>query len=98
MSTVAQERQPVEINEGQVLVPKVEMTHTFLPRCANCHAPHPLARKPAMAAEHCPDCGSPSTMGPTVVIEEPVLTGFYGWLATRLLKIGQRLRSLAKED
>lgn len=44
------------------------LSSTFLPGCAACHAPHPLARRPPLPPESCPDCGAPQFTGATVDI------------------------------
>lgn len=52
------------------------MVMTFLPRCGNCEAPHPMARNPPIDADTCPDCGS-SIAQPGTPVEVPaLLTGF----------------------
>lgn len=73
------------------------LTATFLPRCANCHAPHPLARGPlSVASDTCPDCGHP--VGSSYSREVPAsMGGLWGWIASIFLNIGRALRRLAKE-
>jgi hypothetical protein len=73
------------------------LTHRFMPRCASCHAPHPMARKPPVESNVCPDCGHPSTPAAEVV-SAPVSGGLWLWLANRfnaiarwLLKTSERL-------
>lgn len=81
------------------LVPELTMTTRFLPRCGNCLAPHPLARRPVPIDEdHCPDCGA-KVAGPGREVEvKAALTGLHPLtlLARFLLWIGNQLRSLAK--
>lgn len=81
------------------LVPELTMTTRFLPRCASCHAPHPLARKPAPADEaHCPDCGAQvAAAGPERDVKAE-LTGLHPLtlIARFLFWIGDQLRKLAK--
>lgn len=74
-----------------------ELAATFLPGCASCSAPHPLARKPAIHSNACPDCGAPSAPGHTTKVAAQ-LTGFHPWaiLARFCLWIGERLARLAR--
>lgn len=69
------------------------MTLTFLPRCPACEAPHPLARKPPMPADACPDCGGPQTIGRTKTVRA-IITGRgpWPWLANRCFAAAQWIR------
>lgn len=49
-------------NYRVVLEPRAELTTLFLPRCKNCHAPHPIATK-AADPSRCPECGEPAQLG-----------------------------------
>lgn len=76
-----------------------EVSHTFLPRCQHCGGSHPLARKPVMSADKCPDCGGDASQpGPTVT-----QTGRLGLhspsviLGNLFLAIGRKLGSIAKD-
>lgn len=76
---------------------KAETDMQFLPRCAACEAPHPLARKPKMPADHCPDCGAESAF-PIHQSADAVfsLSGIVGMIAAALLRAGEAIRKLAK--
>ena len=73
------------------------MSHRFLPRCAACHAPHPMARKPPQERDTCPDCGHPAGE-PAAAVKVSTTGGLWLWLANRchalarwLLKISERM-------
>ena len=75
------------------------MEVTFLPRCGNCHAPHPLARKPQCDPATCPDCGAPQGGVVTKPVEATVnIGGVSGFFADLFLKIGKALRNIAGPD
>lgn len=84
---------------GQVqLVPELTMTTRLLPKCWNCSAPHPLARKPPADPATCPDCGSNAIEPPPARDVKAELTGFSPstLLARLLFWIGGLFRTLAK--
>lgn len=73
------------------------MTHRFMARCAHCHAPHPMARKPPVESDICPDCGQPS-QPPADTVDASTNGGLWLWLANRchalarwLMKISERI-------
>lgn len=72
---------------------------TFLPRCANCGAAHPMAGKPPIDTKDCPECGfTLPTVGQTIHVRA-VLTGWTpsAIFARLLFAAGQALRSLAEK-
>jgi hypothetical protein len=74
------------------------MRMQFLPRCAQCFTPHPLARKPQEDPASCPDCGTPTGRLPR---EKTVKAAIHGPLvavaaANACFWIGRKLRALAK--
>ncbi len=71
-----------------------ELRYTFLPRCAQCHAPHPVAQKLPLLST-CPQCGCPSGAAVSRV-ERAKLYGLWGWVASLFLAIGKGLTALAK--
>ncbi len=66
------------------------MAHCFMPRCSQCHAPHPRARKPAVEIDVCPDCGHPAAQ-PAEVVKVSTSGGLWLWLANRLNAIARWL-------
>lgn len=68
----------------------------FLPRCANCHLPHPLARMPKVFSEVCPDCGTPSGEGYDTLVKAS-LGGVWGLLAKGFLSVGRWLRNQSRK-
>jgi len=71
------------------------LTHTLLPRCEACAAPHPLARTPQQPASACPDCGAASTRGRTVCVPASISgRGLGVWLARACFAIAAWLRRL----
>lgn len=68
----------------------------FLPRCAHCHAPHPMARKPRIESEICPDCGTPSGEPGAIEVQVGSVPGLRGYIGGTLLSIGRGLRNFAK--
>lgn len=76
---------------------EADLTVQFLPRCASCHSPHPIASK-ARDTSSCPQCGEPAAkLGPSHY--EPALATLSGpfVLAARLfLQAGTALRKLAE--
>ena len=95
MSTVQTQPGAVPITVDGTWEPS--LTATFLPRCANCHAPHPMARGPlSTPLDDCPDCGYP--VGKSYSREVPAsLGGFWGWVASIFLNIGRALKRLSRE-
>ncbi len=71
------------------------MIHQLLRRCANCHAPHPLARKPKLDLDHCPDCGHASSAGPLMAVDAK-MTGFMGAIANWMFDVADWLTNLSK--
>lgn len=75
-----------------------ELVYNFLPGCRNCGGSHPLARKPQMPADKCPDCGADiAPPGP----ERREAAALTGWAPSTLvaracLAIGKGLNNLAK--
>ena len=53
-----------------------ELKHTFYPGCRACGGSHPLVRKPAMAADVCPDCGEPTQAPGEEVTVGAVIVGW----------------------
>lgn len=90
MSTVAQNNGSFRQLEGFATV-------QFLPRCEECHAPHPLARKPKLHVGDCPDCGHPLADLQAVKTVPAPLTIGRAWqlLVAAFLTIGTWLHSLA---
>lgn len=77
---------------------EAETEVTFLPRCANCEAPHPKVRRPLPAnLEVCPDCNHPSYQGKTKVVKASI-TGKGLGFAALLLSTGKYFRNLANRD
>lgn len=86
-------------NVGMPVVGRWEpqMYHRFMPRCSACHAPHPMARKPAVDSGLCPDCGHPAgALGAAVKVSTK--GGLWLWLANKchalahwLIKISERI-------
>lgn len=71
---------------------------TFLPRCSQCHQPHPMARKPPVERDDCPDCGAKLDQGFSEDVPAVIVGGGpQVWLGLTLIKIGNRLRAWAKE-
>lgn len=73
------------------------ISHQLLSRCANCHAPHPMARRPAVESAACPDCGHPAAP-PADQVKASATGGLWLWLANQchslarwLLKITERI-------
>jgi hypothetical protein len=98
VSTVQTARIPTPIDAKADHVPEPYLLHTFLPRCANCSAPHPAARKPVPSdSSTCLECGAPVQTGQTVEVAAPRLGGVWGFVATSLFNAARWLRRLAKE-
>lgn len=73
------------------------LMYQLLPRCQQCHAPHPLARKPKRPADTCPDCGT-SLPELGAAHEEPaLLTGFWGGVARSCFSISNWLLKLERK-
>jgi hypothetical protein len=83
-----------------VMIPEPFALVTPLPACANCGAIHPLARRPKLDVDDCPDCGHP--LAELVTTEVPAaLTGLWGLLfnlctglAKLLAQAGRRLKGM----
>ncbi|HEY3694183.1 hypothetical protein [Phenylobacterium sp.] len=75
-----------------------EMVHQLLRRCAHCHAPHPLARRPPSPAGVCPDCGETAQLPGLEISVRAVLTGRSPTtlIARLFLWLGKALMTLAK--
>jgi hypothetical protein len=73
-------------------------SHTLLPRCRYCHAPHPRARAgQPLDPWTCPDCGTPAGQpGPTYFQRGQLTGGPMVFIATALLLIGELIARLAK--
>jgi hypothetical protein len=62
-----------QTTQGEVIYGKYEpwLEYQILPGCPECHAMHPLARKPVpQDTEHCPDCGALAAAPGPVLKEE----------------------------
>lgn len=73
------------------------MSHQLFSRCANCHAPHPMARRPPVASEACPECGHAAAK-PADAVNITTTGGLWLWLANLchafarwLIKLSERL-------
>lgn len=73
---------------------------TFLPGCAGCGAPHPLAHRHPVESETCPGCGAPvQPPAPTRMTRAKFTGGGVAgafvrlcfWAGAQLLKIARRL-------
>lgn len=74
-----------------------ETERQFLPRCKNCHAPHPLARPGRFDDSKCPDCGTPTGPLPEPVREAVFVNGgLILWLASQMVRLGKWLDKKAK--
>lgn len=73
------------------------MLATFLPRCGNCEAPHPLAMKPPRPDGVCPVCSTPTAQGYTKEVPA-LITGkdIMALFARGFLKMGKWLIQLAR--
>lgn len=73
------------------------LTHRLLSRCPACHAAHPMARKPPIESDACPDCGHPC-VAPADPVKVSTSGGLWLWLANRchalarwLIKASERI-------
>lgn len=73
-----------------------EVSRTFLPGCRNCGGSHPLARKPQLPADVCPDCKEPANKPGATITDRAALLGASGLLARTCFSISQKLQNLAK--
>lgn len=89
-----------ELKADSVLVQRPFFGATVLRRCANCHAPHPLAMKPPVDTNVCPQCGTNVTR-PDTVYGKVTLTGWRPsivlarvlfWASDALITFSQWLR------
>lgn len=71
----------------------------FLPRCANCEAPHPAVfsywKTDFPDKTICPECGMPSGRGRTQRVRV-YLPGVWGWIANKFYDLGELLARAAK--
>ena len=87
--------QVADILNRKVMVPEPYAVVQALPKCAGCGAIHPLARKPRMIVDNCPDCGTLLQYGEEH-LEKAALTGIVGLLFYSLVGIGKALLKLGR--
>lgn len=75
---------------------EAEATIQLLPKCSACGAAHPLARRPKIVTDDCPDCGTPLAELEEPTVEKAALSGGYGIIARLMFWISGRLVALAK--
>lgn len=75
-----------------------ELQYTFLPGCKNCGGSHPLARKPTMPEDNCPDCGDPVDKPGETMTEKAVLTNSSPSIlfSKACLSLGKAINKLSK--
>lgn len=64
--------------------------------CSNCQAPHPLARKPPLYQDTCPECGTPSSTPEHREAKAQgniwlAIANGLQWIANALFRLSQRL-------
>jgi hypothetical protein len=78
-----------------VLIPEPYALVRPLPACSNCNAIHPLARKPAMDVDKCPDCGTPLEQVEAMFVKA-ALGGVWGFLFNLCVGVGKGLLKLGR--
>jgi hypothetical protein len=84
-----------EILAQKVMVPEPYTVVQSLPACQGCGSIHPLARKPKLRVEFCPDCGTRVEYGEPR-LEKAAIGGITGVLFAVLVGIGKALLKLGR--
>jgi hypothetical protein len=79
----------------KVMVPEPYAVIQVLPKCAGCGAIHPMARKPKLHVDNCPDCGTPVDYGEPQ-LEKAAVGGIMGLLFYAVVGIGKGLLKLGR--
>ncbi len=72
------------------------MQHQHLPKCAQCNAVHPMARKPKIRSSTCPDCGAPVVVDAVSIDVPAVVTDWKFSIGNMLMRMGAKLNRFSK--
>jgi hypothetical protein len=92
----------VQLGAGGAGYFEPEATHQFLPRCRNCHAPHPLAVRTVADKNRCHVCAEPSLKPDKPITQVAALgegikfNGITVGFASLMITIGRGLHNLSK--